>query len=137
MPERLGALLADVAQGELAALAAEATRMAKWRQEGRRPRDEAEEEAAAAKAEEGARGEEAAGGTAPPSGGRGGRQLTVQPAPLKPAAWSQPGGFSFAKVARGEGIALKARGGLTKVEPGGPSAKEQGQARLWLGLGLA
>ena len=126
VPERLGALLADVAQGELAALAAEATRMAKWRQEGRKPREEAEEEAAAAAAT----AQEAAGGTAPPSGGKGGRQLTVQPAPLKPAAWSQPGGFSFAKVARGEGIALKARGGLTKVEPGGPSAKEQGQARL-------
>ena len=30
VPERLGALLADVAQGELAALAAEATKVAKW-----------------------------------------------------------------------------------------------------------
>jgi len=66
VPERLGALLADVAQGELAALAAEATRMAKWRQEGRRPREEAEEEAAAAAAT----AQEAAGGTAPPSGAR-------------------------------------------------------------------
>ena len=66
VPERLGKLLADVAQGELAALASEATRVAKWRQEGRKPREEAEEEAAAAAAT----AQEAAGGSAPPSGAR-------------------------------------------------------------------
>ena len=146
VPERLGALLADVAQGELAALAAEATKVAKWqptltpspypnpnphpnqvakwRQEGPPPREGAAEAAVKAAAEAAARGVE--GTAAPPSGG--GRQLTVLPAALTTkGGWLQPGGFSFAKVVTGEVIALKRTLTLTLNPNPNPNPNPQPQ----------